>query len=112
MDEPISAVTYPVIVINGVSYPVKFGNASFYRLEKSGLDLNDVAAKLRSRKLGLAMVYDLLAASVGNGFTGEQLAEVVPINEARDIVIAALGKVPPPAETALREPAAPSPVTQ
>lgn len=114
MDEPISAVTYPTIDIKGVSYPVKFGNATFYRLEKNGLSLDDVSTRLKAAadkdspqfgRLGVAMVYDLLAASVGHGFTGEQLAEIVEIQPATAAVIAALGKARPSAETKLREPA-------
>ena len=105
MADEISAVTYPTISIRGVAYPVKFSNAAYYRLEKAGLELPDVAAKLKSGRLGVALVYDLLAASIGHGFTGEMLAEVIEISVARDAVVAALGKVQPSPETKLREPA-------
>ena len=105
MDQPVSPITYPTIMIREVAYPVKFGNAAFYRLEKAGLDLQDVSAKLKAKKITVALVYDLLAASVGNGFTGEMLADLVEIPAARDAVISALGKVQPPPETKLREPA-------
>jgi hypothetical protein len=39
MDQPVSPITYPTIMIRDVAYPVKFANAAFYRLEKAGLDL-------------------------------------------------------------------------
>ena len=105
MADEISAVTYPTVMIRGVAYPVKFSNAAFYRLEKAGLDLQDVSAKLKGGKLTLALVYDLLGACVGHGFTGELLADAVEVPAARDAVIAALGKVQPSPETKLREPA-------
>lgn len=109
MDEPISAVTYPTLSIRDVAYPVKFANAAYYRMEKAGLVLTDVAAQLKTGRLSMSLVYDLLAASIGHGFTGEFLAEAVEIPVARDAVIAALGKVQPSPETKLREPATAQP---
>lgn len=110
MDEP-TAVSYPVLTIQGVRYPVKFSNGAFYRLDKAGVDIRTVKDRLSTGTCAFSLIYDLLAACIGNGFTGEKLAELIDPKAASEAVVEAMGKVQPPAETALREPAAPT-ITQ
>ena len=104
MESPIS---YPTISINGVAHVVRFNNIAFYRLDKQGVDLRTVKERLTSGTCAFSLIYDLLAACIG-GYTGEQLAGLVTPAAASQAVIDAMGKVQPPAEVALREPAAQS----
>lgn len=104
MEETPSAVNYPVLTVQGVRYPVKFSNVAFYRLDRAGVDIRTVKDRLASGTCAFSLIYDLLAACIGNGFTGEKLAELVEPKVASDIVIEAMGKVQPSQETKLREP--------
>ena len=106
MDEP-TAVAYPTITVNGIKYPVKMNNVAFYRLEKSGISLSAAIKNMQTGNLPIAMCYDMLAACVGNGFTGERLAELIDVGPATTILIDAMGKVQPSEEIKLQEPTAP-----
>jgi len=106
-----SPVEYPTVRIKGQDIPLKFSNGALYRLDKAGVDLQQIGADLKSGKVKISMIYDMLSAClVGTGvwnqrYSGEELAEEISPKEAADAVIAALGKVPRPVEVTLREPA-------
>ena len=106
MDEP-TPIDYPKITIDGVAYPVAFSNDLwYYRLDKAGIPVSQVAAKMAAKEVGVSLMYDMLAAAIGHGFTGEKLAEKLPIAKASALFVDAIKKVQPAAQVALREPAA------
>lgn len=112
MDSPIE---YPKITIAGQPCEVRFSNAALYRLEKSGIDLREFGEQMKTGRLKMSMIYDLLSAGLRPAgatyssirlFSAEALADMVDIEEATQVVVAAMGKVRPSATVTLREPAA------
>lgn len=112
-----SPIEYPTVTVEGAKYTVKFSNRTLYLLDKSGVDLQQFGAKLKGGTMSVSMIYDLLAASIQTPkhvprFNGEDLADSVPVTEATRVVLEAMGKVPPPTEVKLQEPAANPPALQ
>lgn len=103
-----SPIEYPTITYSGIKYTVKFSNYTLYLLDKQGIDLKEFGERLKSGRMGYAMIYDLLAASIQSPVPIDvrYLVEGVPMAEASQAVIEAMGKVQPPADLKLRETAA------
>lgn len=106
-----SPIEYPTVTVDGQAFPVKFSNRALYRLDKDGIDLHQFGEKLKTGRISVSMVYDLLAAAmVTPPFMsrphGEDLAEKVLLADATRAILDAMGKAAPPAGLKLQEPAA------
>lgn len=89
-----------------------------YRLEAMGVELSAVGRTLQSGRIGVKVLFDLLAACIERKprFDPEELCDMVPKEDFKlmaQALLESMGKAQPPAEVKLREPAAiGSPVTE
>jgi hypothetical protein len=110
-----SRVEYPIVTIKGVEYRVKFGLGALYRLEKLGLNIQDLGISTASTG-NLNTIFSILAATLGNegkhgwvplGLTPEQLADAIPmemLGELSAAISQAVPKVAPAVEIGAAQP--------
>lgn len=103
-----SPIEYPTVTVDGQEYQVKFSNRAIYRLDKAGVDLQQFGEKLKSGRVGMSQVFDLLAATIQTPphvprLDAEELSEKVSIGDATRAILQSMGKAQPPAELKLRE---------
>lgn len=115
--ESSSPIVYPTVTIQGVQYQVRWSNRCLYRLDAMGCDLAEIAAQLLTGRIRIKALMDLLAACIERKprFDPEELSDMIPIADHKLMAEAlreSMGKVSPPPETKLREPAASTPDPQ
>ena len=105
-------IVYPTVTVGGVTYSLKFGLGSMYRLERAGVNPGNLKAEIQNalaKGRNLDMIFTLLAAALGQvrdgrwvrvEYSAAELADMMESAEftgLAETIIAALGKVSPPA---------------
>lgn len=117
-DPSRSPVQYPSVTIQGVSYSLKWSNVCVYRLQSAGVDTRLMNVQLERGQVSFKTVIDLLCVCIERTprFEPEQLCDLFDNPKAAiDLhpkLWEAMGKVRPPAEVKLQEPAAETPQLQ
>jgi hypothetical protein len=126
-----TGIEYPTIEIAGKRYTVKFSRGALYRLDKAGFDLRELGPSIqrwfpnggRDGNVRLSVLFDVLHSAIAEqlptGMNAMELCELaLPMDspgeetqkrvvEIATAIIQALIKMAPPAQTRLRETAAP-----
>ncbi len=126
MPEATPPIVYPRVLIDGVSYAVKFGLGAAFRLERYGMNAtqlkSDITAEVAAGR-NVQLICKLAAAGLGNptpdghwipvSFSPEQIADMVPEKDfgalAEAITQAMLKVSPAPAPKPMAAPIAEEP---
>ena len=92
-------VEYPILVVEGEPFKVKFTTGTLLRLQREGVDMEALTLAQKERRMSIEQSFQILAACISHGkkkFTGEELADLLSPNEfkaAMDALKGAFSKV-------------------
>jgi hypothetical protein len=108
-----SPVEYPILILDGVEYQIRFGLGALYRLEKAGISVDQIdSASVLAGGKPLHTILTLLSFTLGRenddgtwetiGYTAEQLADIfdrpanrVTLQELTEKIASAQAKASP-----------------